>query len=656
LSPERSLGSVIKLLTPSSDYTWAYNAWLKSIPQFIKELVFVVKRFYKPEWGDDWRRHFSVDTINGALGNELKFDNRKLVTTYLRVGFEEDGSWRTFGMRKDFQPAIKLALEDDISVSVVVPASALRGLNLDLDRSHPAVKFIQNCEYRLFQRPDDAIHRGYDKQTEEDFGRGGNFFSNYEPLARPDARDLIQDAIGFEKFTDPMQRVIRAAASEPSPSYFVSTAHPRQVGGKPSQNPRYLQNRPDLLNPRATYLARIATRLHRRSPLSSPVLEPVGAILPGRRNNPPDPVSRIRSLAVYNPVHYMEWPELFMEFICSMTGKSPSTTGAGSEGALTKGPFNALPPIIDLNNALVGYLLTGTPGFVTAAGYIGPNRRVDHDISLLVPEVWCRMTEAERQPQFLIQEGYLERCRDLEYQGRPVFASRLGYRITQRFVHAFFGRLFNHPHVVFPEDMLRPELQSMDVFAEGIDNIVTTQRQVAEHYFADGGIEAACPPLQALLCIMRDGHHEGRDLNHQEVRDLFTQKALLQSDWYATRLRAKQQAELQLGERHVRYLEAFLARSNYADEAERLCLRGRLESVKKNLATSQRKGRLKELVGTLGLDPSVLPPPSPRSDATRAKRNSRAAANPPSGIRPSPARIPRPKERGSPYRAKPYRG
>ncbi len=26
-----------------------------------------------------------------------------------------------------------------------------------------------------------------------------------------------------------------------------------------------------------------------------------------------------------------------MEFICSMTGKSPSTTGAGSEGALTKG-------------------------------------------------------------------------------------------------------------------------------------------------------------------------------------------------------------------------------------------------------------------------------------------------------------------------------
>ena len=47
-------------------------------------------------------------------------------------------------------------------------------------------------------------------------------------------------------------------------------------------------------------------------------------------------------LAVYNPIHYQELPELFMDFICSLTGKSPSTTGFGSEGALTKGPFNAL--------------------------------------------------------------------------------------------------------------------------------------------------------------------------------------------------------------------------------------------------------------------------------------------------------------------------
>ena len=90
--------------------------------------MFVVKRFYKPEWGDNWREHFSVDIINGTPGNELKCDNRKLVTNYLRVGYDQDGSWRTFGLRKDFQPAVKLQLEDDITASIVVPANRLEGL------------------------------------------------------------------------------------------------------------------------------------------------------------------------------------------------------------------------------------------------------------------------------------------------------------------------------------------------------------------------------------------------------------------------------------------------------------------------------------------------------------------------------------------------
>jgi hypothetical protein len=45
LAAERSLGSVIKLLTPDEhDYTSEYNAWLESVPQYLKELVFVVKR------------------------------------------------------------------------------------------------------------------------------------------------------------------------------------------------------------------------------------------------------------------------------------------------------------------------------------------------------------------------------------------------------------------------------------------------------------------------------------------------------------------------------------------------------------------------------------------------------------------------------------
>ena len=51
LSPHRSLGSVIKLLTPSPSFSPDYNAWLETIPQHVKELVYVLKRFYRPEWG-----------------------------------------------------------------------------------------------------------------------------------------------------------------------------------------------------------------------------------------------------------------------------------------------------------------------------------------------------------------------------------------------------------------------------------------------------------------------------------------------------------------------------------------------------------------------------------------------------------------------------
>ena len=600
LSAERSLGSVIKLLTSDErDYKPEYNAWLDSTPQYLKELVFVVKRYFKPEWGANWRDHFSVDIINGTPGNELKCDNRKLVTTHLRVGFDADGLWRTFGLRKDFYPSVKIQAEDDITASVLVPPGMLKHVpDVDPDAS---LKFVQNAEARLFQRPDDAIHRGYDKLTEADFVRPDNFFSNYEPLTPKVARELLEDAIGFYQFTEPMQALIREVAETGKPDYFVCSAHPRLVDGKPTKNPRYLQVRPDLLNPRATYLAEVSARLRRRLPPGQPIYNPVNAVLPGRRNNPPEP--GVRSLAVFNPIHYFELPELFMEFICSMTGKSPSTTGAGSEGALTKGPFNALPPIIDLNNALVSWLLTGHNGFVTAAGYVGPKVRVDHDVSLIVPEVWCRMTLAERDPKFLMANHYLDKLTDFEHAGKKVLASRLGYRINNRFIRAFFGRVFNHPSAVFTDEMLRPELQDRDIFADGMENVVATQKRVAQMYFADGSLQQACPPLKALLHIMLNDEWEGKGLDHPEVRKLFTREYLLASDWYAARLLAKQSVDKKLWRRHVDYLDKFLKRPSHADEAARLGVAGKLEHARKTLEQVESPAYLRQLTGTLGAEP-----------------------------------------------------
>ena len=601
LSADRSLGSVIKLLTPDEhDYTPAYNAWLAGVPQHIKELVFVVKRYYQLEWAGGWREHFSVDIINGTPGNELKCDNRKLVTTYLRVGFDAGGAWRTFGLRKDFHPAVKVQMEDDITASTVVPAALLENLPEGTDKNL-SLKFAQNCEQRLFQRPDDAIHRGYDKQAENDFVQPDNFFSNYEPLTPAQAREIVEDALGFNQFTEPMQRFVREVAETGAPDYFVCTANPRLVDGKPTKNPRYLQKRPDLVRASETYLAEISARLRRRVPMSQPLHTPVTAVLPGRRNNPPD--TGVRPLACYNPIHFMELPELFMEVICSMTGKSPSTTGAGSEGALTKGPFNALPPIMDLNNALVSFILTGHHAFITAAGYVGPNLRVDHDVSLIVPEVWCRLMTEERDPKYLIAHHFLEKCQDFEHAGKKVLASRLGWRINARFVHAFFGRVFNHPHAVFTEAMLKPELQDKDVFADGMDNIVATQKRVAQMYFDDGSIAQACPPLKALLHIMRHDEWEGQGLGHPEVRKLFTRENLLASPWYAARLVAKQKIDRALWKRHVECLNQFLRRPNYTDIAEQLHIAERLTAARKTLEAVESADYLQKLVGTIGAEP-----------------------------------------------------
>jgi phosphoenolpyruvate carboxykinase (diphosphate) len=600
LSQKRSLGSVIKLLTPSPEYTDAYNAWLESTPQYIKELVFVVKRFYKPEWGANWREHFSVDIINGLPGNELKCDRRKLVSNYLRVGYADDGSWRTFGLRKDFHPAAKIALEDDITASVTVPR---RVMFKDAGADVSSIKFVKNCEYRLFQRPDDAIHRGYDKQTERDFARDGNFFSNYEPLPAVRAAEMIEDAITFDQFTEPMEDLITAVAREQKPSYFVSNAHPRLVNGKPTKNPRYLQIRPDLIAPRESYLGEMSARLFRRLPLDQPVYTPVTAVLPGRRNNPPEADAGIRALAVYNPIHFMEPPELFMEYICSMTGKSPSTTGAGSEGALTKGPFNALPPIYDLNNALVAYLITGHEAFITAAGYVGPKRRVDHDVSLLVPEVWSRMSPAERDPHAMIRDRFLEKCEDFHHNGKLVQHSRIGYRITQRFVNTYFGRIFNHPHIVFTEEMLKPELQDLEIFVDGMDNVVLTQQRVAQHYFNDGSIELACPPLKALLHIMRDNHYNGKGLEDPSIRELFTRRSLLASGWYRQRLEHKQKIDIQLWERHMRALEHYLNHHAHDEELSRLHLEDRLDDARLKLRQVRAPEYLQHLQGTIGAQP-----------------------------------------------------
>lgn len=601
LSNKRALGSAVKLLTPSDMYSDEYNAWLRGIPDHIRSLVLFVKRLYRNESEKgNWKDYMSVQIINGREGTTLMYKNKQVVGTYVRIGFNPEGNWLLHKLRSDFVPSLKIQVEDDITASVTVPASAVRHPNLQF--KNPSVKLVENCEQRLFQRPDEAINRGYDHEAEADICKPGTFLTNYEPLTRKDAVALKEDAINFDLYTKPVKDLVDDFLESDDDEYFVVPSHPRLVRGLPTKNPRYLQFNKNSVENVNTYVAEVGVRLHRKIGNNEPVVNVVNAVMPGRRNNPADLKSGIRPLSVYNPIHYQELPELFMDFTCSLTGKSPSTTGAGSEGALTKAPFNMLCTTTDLNNALLCFILTGYQGFSTAAGHIG-TMRFDHDISILIPEIWARLVPEDRDAKFLIANGCFDKLEDFEYKGQKVLASRLGYRINENFAFRCMNRLFDEPLAVFDEKMLKPELQDMDQYVDGINNIVEAQRKVALKYFEEGSVEAAIPPLKAIIHIMAYGTYEGKTIDDPEIRNMFDRDYVLGSDWYRERLSIKQQRDIELARRQLDYISAFRGKPENSNCINDLRIDYKIAKLKERLRYLSSDEYRQSLVGTIGADP-----------------------------------------------------
>ncbi|HQF47222.1 MAG TPA: hypothetical protein PLZ71_01045 [Flavobacterium alvei] len=603
LDKGRTLGSAVKLLTPSDRNTDEYNEFIKNIPVHIRSLVLFVKRLYRQDHGAlNWKDCMSVEIINGKNGTGLQYNNTPVVGSYVRIGFNQKGTWLLNKLRSDFSASQKIQMEDDISASITLPSHQIKNLNPEY--TNQSLKVVANCESHLFQRPDEAIVRGYDKGAELDIVSDNVFLTNYELLRKKDAIEIFEDTINFDKYTQPVKDLILRIVNSPNEEeYFSLPSHTRIVDGEPTKNPRYLERNIFIDETEASYLGEIGVRLYRKIKSEDPVINVVNAVLPGRRNNPIDKKAGIRPLAVYNPIHYQETPELFMDFICSLTGKSPSTTGAGSEGALTKGPFNMLTPTSDLNNALLSHILTESNAFSTAAGYVGGENKVDHDISLLIPEIWARLNAKDRDPKVLIANGSLEKLEDFEYQGKKVLASRLGYRITSTFSLLCLNRLFDEPNAVFNEKMLKPELQGIEDYVDGIANIVEAQQKVALSYFEDGSIEAAIPPLKILLHMMAYGHYEGKEMSDPELRSYFERDYVINSDWYKERLQLKQQKDIHFYTNQISYLEQFISNTENNLLVAEMDLNMRLQNVKNMLATASSPDYINSLVGTIGADP-----------------------------------------------------
>ncbi len=603
LDKRRTLGSAVKLLTPSPKNSDEFNEFVSSIPVHIRSLVLFVKRLYRQDHESlNWKECMSVEIVNGQKGTGLKYFKTDVVGSYVRIGFNQEGSWLLNKLRSDFSASQKIQLEDDISASITLPRNQFKNLNPEF--TNKSLKVVANCESHLFQRPDEAIVRGYDEGAERDLVSDNVYLTNYELLTKKDAIEIYEDTINFDKYTQPVKDLILSVVNSPNEEeYFSLPSHTRIVNGEPTKNPRYLERNIFIDETEDSYLGEIGVRLFRKIKSEDPVINVVNAVLPGRRNNPVDKEAGIRPLAVYNPIHYQETPELFMDFICSLTGKSPSTTGAGSEGALTKGPFNMLTPTTDLNNALLSHILTESNAFSTAAGYVGAENKVDHDISLLIPEIWARLEPNDRDPKLLIENGSLEKLEDFEFNGKKVLASRLGYRITSNFSLRCLNRLFDEPNAVFNEKMLKPELQGLEDFVDGIDNIVEAQQKVALRYFEDRSIDAAIPPLKILLHIMAYGTYEGKEISDPSLRAYFDRDYVINSDWYKERLTIKQTKDIQFYQKQISYLENFINDDNNSIIVAELNLLNKLNKVKELYTKVITDSYLKELEGTIGADP-----------------------------------------------------
>jgi len=155
---------------------------------------------------------------------------------------------------------------------------------------------------------------------------------------------------------------------------------------------------------------------------------------------------------------------------------------------------------------------------------------------------------------------------------------------------------------VFEDDVLHPEKQDMDSFAEAVKSLVEVQKVIGQKYFDDGTEPMLCPPLRALVNIMVHGNYKGKTLSDPEIRDMFTLKNMLASKWYRDRLVHQQEVDMRNWKKKVDCLSAFVNSDFNEEPVKLLHLRERLTEAEKKLAEVSDPKYPDTLVGTIGCD------------------------------------------------------
>jgi hypothetical protein len=104
---------------------------------------------------------------------------------------------------------------------------------------------------------------------------------------------------------------------------------------------------------------------------------------------------------------------------------------------------------------------------------------------------------------------------------------------------------------------------------------------------------------------MAYGSFEEMDAHHPKVRSMFTQEALLASDWYRERLQAKQKSDEQLWQRQAATLDRWLKDHTTDDDDLVTEMQRRRDYAVEQLEQTRSPEFLNSLCGTLGTDPSL---------------------------------------------------
>jgi hypothetical protein len=171
----------------------------------------------------------------------------------------------------------------------------------------------------------------------------------------------------------------------------------------------------------------------------------------------------------------------------------------------------------------------------------------------------------------------------------------MGYRITEKFIKIFAGRVLSFPSSLFADEVLCPEKQDLSIFADSMANIVESHKHAAEIIMSCGDMDRAIPPLKALINIMYTGEYNGMKLSSPQFRELFRRESVISSDWYLERLKNKQAHYVEHLKSGLEYLRTFMETHGSNPTVE-----SKIATLTTGLADASSPEYLGGLIGTIG--------------------------------------------------------